>query len=300
MNNSVSRNKLSCTLDPRRPGAKDLLLRLVERSDVFIESLKVPALHRMGIQEGELLERNPRLIVMRLPPAGLTGDWATFKGFGGQFDGLSGLSWLTGHHDEEVVDAPATIYMDAATGPAAAFAVLAALHYRDATGRAQLIELAQLENMLGHLGDVLVDLQLGVVPNRLGNRDRWWAPQGLYRCRGQFRWLAVSVTSDEEWGALAAVVGGSDLVADERYRRMEDRLGRQDELDALRSAWAITQDYNRPFTCCKLLAWRPALSWLTTCLHPTRMWPPEAGYGLCTAGTWARICTPAIAYGESR
>ena len=132
MNNSVSRNKLSCTLDPRRPEARELLLGLVERSDVFIENLKMSALHRMGIRESELLERNPRLVVMRIPPAGLSGEWSTYKGLGAQFDGLAGLSWLTGHHDEELVGHPAAVYMDSATGPAAAFAVVAALHHRDA------------------------------------------------------------------------------------------------------------------------------------------------------------------------
>ena len=130
MNNSVSRNKWSCTLDPRRPDAKQLLLQLVERSDIFVESMKASALHRLGIQEGELLDRNPRLIVLRIPPAGLSGDWSSYKGLGAHFDGLSGLSWLSGHHDEELLDATPAIYMDSATGPAAAFAAVAALHYR--------------------------------------------------------------------------------------------------------------------------------------------------------------------------
>ncbi|HKA04695.1 MAG TPA: CoA transferase, partial [Acidimicrobiales bacterium] len=191
MNNSIARNKLSCTLDPRRPEARELLMRLVEISDVFVENLKASTLHRLGIQESELLDRNPRLVVVRTPPAGLTGEWTNYSGFGAQFDGLTGLAWLTGHHDCEMVDTPSTTYMDAATGSAGAFAILAALHYRQATGRGQLIELAQMENVLAHLGDVYVDLQLGVEPARLGNRDRWCAPQGVYACRGDDRWLGL-------------------------------------------------------------------------------------------------------------
>ncbi len=240
MNNSVSRNKRSCTLDPRRPEARELLLGLVERSDVFIENLKMSALHRMGIREEELLERNPRLIVVRLPPAGLSGEWSTYKGLGAQFDGLAGLSWLSGHHDEELVDAPLAVYMDSATGPAAAFAVVAALHHRDDTGRGQVVEMSQLENMTGHLGDVLVGVQLGEPAERLGNRDRYWAPQGVYRCRGEFRWLAVSVTSDAEWAALASVLGGDALAP--HYRGTKDRLARHDELDRLLSEWASGVD----------------------------------------------------------
>lgn len=247
MNNSVSRNKLSCTLDPRRDEGRELLLRLVERSDVFIENLKLSALHRIGLDTEELLARNPRLIVVRLPPAGLSGEWSRYKGLGAQFDALAGLSWLSGNHDEELVDAPLAVYMDSATGPAAAFAVVAALHGRDATGRGQLVELSQLENMTGHLGDIFVDLQLGAPPERFGNRDRHWAPQGVYRCRGTFRWLAVSVTSDAEWRALAAVVGGDALAADARYHGASDRLGRADELDDLLAAWASGVDVVEAF-----------------------------------------------------
>ncbi len=245
MNNSVSRNKRSCTLDPRRPEARELLLALADRSDVFIENLKASALHHMGIHEGELLERNPRLIVVRMPPAGLSGEWSAFKGLGAQFDALSGLSSLVGHHNEELVDAPLAVYMDAATGPAAAFAVLAALHHRDATGRGQLVEMAQVENVITHLGDVLADLQLGVPPERSGNRDPRWAPQGVYACRGAFRWLAVSVTTDAEWAALTAVVGGATL--DPRFQRAVDRLARRDELDKLLAEWASGRDVTEAF-----------------------------------------------------
>jgi crotonobetainyl-CoA:carnitine CoA-transferase CaiB-like acyl-CoA transferase len=242
MNNSIARNKLSATLDPRRPEARELLFRLVEKSDVFIENMKASTLHRLGIHESELLDRNPRLVVVRIPPAGLTGDWAHYTGFGAQFDGLSGLAWITGHHDSELVETPSTTYMDAATGSAGAFAILAALHYRDATGRGQLIELAQMENVLAHLGDVYVDLQLGVEPQRLGNRDRSMAPQGVYRCRGEHRWLAVTVADDAAWRALATVLGPPELATDRRFLTAAERQAHGDDLDELLREWASEQD----------------------------------------------------------
>ena len=48
MNNSIARNKLSCTIDPRRPEGRELLMRLVEHSDVFVENLKTSTLHQIG------------------------------------------------------------------------------------------------------------------------------------------------------------------------------------------------------------------------------------------------------------
>ncbi len=239
MNNSVSRNKRSCTLDVRFPEQRELFLRLVERSDVFVENLKASTLHQMGIHETELLAANPRMIVVRLPPTGLTGDWAHYTGFGGQFDGLTGLASLLGHRGTALMETPSTQHMDSVTGPAGAFALLGALHYRAATGRGQLMELAQAENVLTELGDVFVNVQLGVEPQRYGNRDAHRAPQGVYVC-ADARPLALTVTDDDAWRGLTDVLGRPDLAKDERLATAAGRHTAHDELDDVIATWAAT------------------------------------------------------------
>ncbi|HLN18069.1 MAG TPA: CoA transferase [Acidimicrobiales bacterium] len=237
MNNSLARNKLSCTIDTRRTEGHELLMRLVERSDVFIENFKASGLADIGIQTSELQARNPRLIIVRMPPTGTTGDWCGYTGFGAQFDGLSSMLWLCGHRGSDLTTTPGTTYMDAASGPGAAFATIAALRYRTSTDRGQLIEFAQIENIVNHLGDILVDCQLGVAPQRWGNRDPWRAPQGLYPCRGENDWLAISVGDDEAWRAFAAVLGRGDLAGDPRFADLAGRQRHHDELDAIIAAW---------------------------------------------------------------
>jgi len=247
MNNSLCRNKLSCTIDNRRPEGRELLMRLAERSDVFIDNFKASGLARMGIQVSELQARNPRLVIVRMPPTGTTGDWAEYTGFGAQFDGLTGMLWLCGHRDSELFTNPGTTYMDAASGPATAFATIAALRYRAGTGRGQVVEFAQSENVLNHLGDVFVDCQLDVAPERWGNRDRWRAPQGLYRCHGQEQWLAISVGDDESWRALATVLGREELGHDPRFATAASRRANHDELDVMIGAWAGEQSLSEAF-----------------------------------------------------
>jgi crotonobetainyl-CoA:carnitine CoA-transferase CaiB-like acyl-CoA transferase len=237
MNNSVSRNKLSCTLDVREPEQRELFMRLVALSDVFVENLKSTTLHQMGLHETELLQANPRLIVLRLPPAGLSGDWAHYTGFGGQFDGLTSLATLLGHRGTTLMETPSTQHMDSVTGPAGVFATLAALHYRAATGRGQLIELAQSENVMTELGDVFVNLQRGVEPQRYGNRDPHRAPQGIYAC-ADGRAVALTVTDDDGWHGLAGLLGREDLAADVRLADAAGRQAAHDELDELIGAWA--------------------------------------------------------------
>jgi crotonobetainyl-CoA:carnitine CoA-transferase CaiB-like acyl-CoA transferase len=239
MNNSVNRGKLSCTLDVRFPEQREMFFELVKESDIFIEDLKLSTLHQMGIHETELLEANPQMIVLRLPPAGLSGDWSHYTGFGGQFDGLTSLATLSGHRNTTLMETPTSQHMDTATGPAGVFALLAALHYRAATGRGQLIELAQSENVLGQLGDVFADLQLGHQPTRHGNRDAHLAPQGLYPCRDD-RILALTVTDDEAWIALATLIGRADLASGSNLSTERGRQEAHDEIDEAITEWTST------------------------------------------------------------
>ena len=248
MNNSIARNKLSCTLDPRRPEAREL--PHASRRAVRRVHREPQGVHAAPDRASTRASSSPAIRACwscRVPPAGLTGDWASYTGFGAQFDGLSGFTYLTGHHNHELVDTPSTTYMDTATGSAGAFAVLAALHYREATGRGQLIELAQLENEMNHLGDVYVDCQLGIESRRMGNRDPLHAPQGVYRCRGEYRWLGITVADDHEWTALAVAIGHPELADDPRFARAEDRFAHHDELDEVIGAWAAQQDVIEAF-----------------------------------------------------
>lgn len=247
MNNSLARNKLSVTIDTRRPEGLELLMRLAEISDVFIDNFKASGLERMGVDVSELRRRNPKLIVVRLPPSGLTGDWSGYTGFGAQFDALSGFASICGHRDSDPTATPATTYMDAASGPAGAMAVLAALRYRAATGRGQLVELSQSENVLNHLGDIFIDAQLGVEAERLGNRSRWRAPQGLYPCREPGSLLAVSVGDERAWRGLAEIVGGAALAGDARLADLPGRHTHHDELDERISAWTSTVPLREAF-----------------------------------------------------
>ena len=248
MNNSLARNKLSVTIDNRRPEGLELVMRLAERSDVLMDNFKANGLERIGIDVSELQRRNPRLVIVRLPPTGLTGDWAAYTGFGAQFDALSGLSAVCGHLGSDPTTTPATTYMDAASGPAGAMAVLAALRYRRATGRGQFVEISQSENVMSHLGEMFVDHQLGITAGRLGNRHERHAPQGLYPCAGPDRWVALTVPDDGTWRRLAGLldeVEGADdprLTDDPRFTDEPSRRLHHDELDRIISRWTARRD----------------------------------------------------------
>lgn len=247
-NNAVTRNKLSFTVDTRRPEGVEIVLRLIEQCDLLVENFAARRLGAMGLEPARLLARNPRLVILRLPPAGLTGDWSHYTGFGQQFDALCGLTSLWGHPDLDATENIPTTYMDGATGPVAAFAALAALRYRDETGRGQVVELSQTENMMQHMGEIYLDYSMnGVSQTSLGNRHPSRAPQGVYPCSGTEKWLAISIGSDAEWHAMALLISGETLVEDPRFATVEARCEHHDELDRIIERWSIDQDVMEAF-----------------------------------------------------
>jgi crotonobetainyl-CoA:carnitine CoA-transferase CaiB-like acyl-CoA transferase len=236
--NAHARNKRSVTLDLRKDLGREAFLRLVEECDVMVENNSVDLLDKLGIGWDDLRARNPGLILVRMPSAGLTGPYRSYLGFGVNFEALCGLGALRGYRDSDLSENEAVYHMDAASGSAGAFAVLAALRRRERTGVGELIELSQCENMLNHIGELLIDAgRDGVAHERLGNRHRVYAPQGCYRCDGDDQWVVLSVTSDAEWNALKGVLGDPDWATVE-LDDVEGRRAAHDLLDSELARWA--------------------------------------------------------------
>ena len=127
-------------------------------------------------------------------------------------EGLCGFTAVRGYPDDvERLQVPSVVHMDAASGPGAALALLAALHYRERTGQGQFIEFAQSENMLPHLGEFFLDAQMNqrdACP--LGNHHPRMAPHNVYPCAGEGTWVTIAVADDAEWQRLCAALGQPD------------------------------------------------------------------------------------------
>ena len=236
--NAHARNKKSITLDLRLDGGREAFLRLVEQSDVLIENNAVPLLDKLGIGWDTLRARNPKLILVRMPSVGLEGPYRDYLGFGVNFESLCGLTAIRGYRDGDLSEADTVFHMDAASGSAGAFAALMALRRRERTGVGELIELSQSENMLNHIGELIIDAhRTGREHEPLGNRHASYAPQGCYRCRGEDAWAVISVTGDEQWQALCTAADRSEWAADPRFKVQADRRLHHDELDELITEW---------------------------------------------------------------
>jgi crotonobetainyl-CoA:carnitine CoA-transferase CaiB-like acyl-CoA transferase len=239
MFNCHARNKLSMTVDIRRPEGQEVVRRLVQCSDVVIDNFSAEVMDRMGFSYEVLHSWKPDIIVMTMPAFGLSGPYKTTQAFGIGVEGLCGFTAVRGYPDDvERLQVPSVVHMDAASGPGAALALLAALHYRERTGQGQFIEFAQSENMLPHLGEFFLDAQMNQRDaGPLGNHHPRMAPHNVYPCAGEGTWVTIAVADDAEWQRLCAALGQPDWAVQARFLTTAGRLQHQDELDQALATW---------------------------------------------------------------
>ena len=192
---------------------------------------------RLGLSYEDLKKEKPDLIYVSNTGFGHTGPWRTYAGIGRMFELTCGLSQFTGYPDE----GPRRVgksFFDQHVGWTAVFAILAALHYRQKTGKGQWLDLAMYQIGVATMGDALLDYEVNGRNGRLmGNRHPYHAPHGVYPCRGDDSWIAIGIENDEQWQSLLRVMDGVAWSLDARFADAPSRLKHQDELDELLGQW---------------------------------------------------------------
>jgi crotonobetainyl-CoA:carnitine CoA-transferase CaiB-like acyl-CoA transferase len=235
----VNRNKLSITLDLTIERDRAVLTDLVRISDVLVENSRTGVMEKLGFGYSDLVKIREDLIVLAMPAFGHTGPYASYAGYGAMMEALGGIQSLTAY---ESGGKPYRIKeLDVTNGVAGACAVLTALVYRQRTGKGQRIELSQLEAASHALiGEHLLEFMMkGTHPPAQGNRHRVFAPQGCYRCKGEDKWVTLTVRSEEEWRTLCEVIGHPGWASDPRFATRENRIRRHNELDAVIEGWTM-------------------------------------------------------------
>ena len=193
----------------------------------------------LGLSYEELTQVNPDIIMISLSSKGQTGPHRTLPAVGLHLAGLSGFVNITGWPDRD----PSLLYgayTDSIAGRFGAASILAALDYRHSTGRGQYIDLSQFEAGIQFLAPPLLDYAAnGRVLSRNGNRHPHAAPHGVYRCKGEDRWCAIAVFSDEEWQAMGRVMGDPPWCSDARFATLTDRKKNEEDLDRLVEQWTM-------------------------------------------------------------
>ena len=248
--NGHNSSKLSTRLNVNSPGGLELVKRLIATADVVIDNFNPAVMEKWGLTYADLRALKDDVIVVNMPMMGLTGPLRDAVGFGSTLTPMTGLCALTGFENQLPVGV-GTNYPDYSCNPYHAMtAILAALHYRDRTGKGQHIELAQFESTLQLIGPAILEYTVnGELPKRLGNRDPQAAPHGGYRAAGpptsageDDRWIAIACAEQAQWEALVEEMGSPRWAGEERFATLADRRANEDDLDALVGEWVRTRD----------------------------------------------------------
>ena len=229
----TNRNKRSITLDFSKPEGRDILLKLMESADVFVENLKVGDMARYGLSYADVQERFPGLVYASVTGFGQTGPYAPRPGYDLLAQAMGGIMSVTGDPNGQPMKVGVAI-ADMMTGMHTTIAILAALKHRDATGQGQHIDAALLDTQVSWLMNQAMNyLVSGVVPSRSGNVHPNVAPYEVFETADGH--VILGCGSERQFGAFLAVIDRPDLANDSRFNSNAARIA---NLDALREILA--------------------------------------------------------------
>ena len=232
----VNRNKACVSLDLGRPEGAELLKELVADADVLVENFRPGTMERWGLGWDALSAVNPRLVMVRVTGFGQTGPYAGRPGYGTLAESMSGFAHLNGYPDGPPTLPPLAL-ADGVAACVGAFATLAALRQRDATGAGQVVDQAIYEPLFWLFGtQALAYDQLGIVPGRTGNRTPMTVPRNSFQA-ADGRWFGLSGASQSVAERVVRLVGRDDLVAQDWFADHTGRLAHQDEVEDAIAGW---------------------------------------------------------------
>ena len=216
---SANRGKKSITIDLAHSEGQNLIRKLIMHTDVLVENYKVGTLARYGLDYESLKLLNPRLVYCSITGFGQSGPYAELPGYDFVFQGMAGLMSTTGQPDGMPGDGPMKVGLpigDFLCGLYSATAILAALEYRNISGKGQYIDMSLLDCVISlnsyHAINYFIS---GEVPSRMGNGHSSMVPYQVFRCKEGD--VIVAVGNDSQFRAFCKVIGREDLIFDERY-----------------------------------------------------------------------------------
>ena len=233
-------NKFSVSIDLNQPNAKKLAMRLIEWADIVTESFSPGTMEKWGLDYHSISKVKPEIIYLSSSMQGRGGPHESFAGYGMNATSLCGFGLISGWPDMKPT-APYGAYTDYLAHRFNMAGLIAALEYRERTGKGQWIEQSQFESSLQMFSSPIMDYQInGRIINRNGNRLANAAPHGVYPCQGDDRWMALAVFTAAEWQSFKQAMGNPDWANREEFSTLALRKQNEDELDSLVAGWTLS------------------------------------------------------------
>ena len=222
-----NRNKRSITIDLKNARGAELVRQLAEVSDVLVENFTPGLMERFGLAHESLREINPGLIYCSISAYGQDGPYRDRPGYDMVLSAVGGLMWITGPQEGEPCKVGVAI-TDVVTGVYASGAIMAALLWRERSGRGQYIDCSLLDVQVSALANIASNyLVAGNEAQRWGTAHESIIPYQVFNTKD--RPIAIAVANQKLWVNFCRVIGKTEWIEDPRFesnpKRVENRTG---------------------------------------------------------------------------
>jgi CoA:oxalate CoA-transferase len=232
---AYNRNKKGITLNLQSAEGKEILKKLVKKSDVLVTNLTPRAVKKLEIGYESLSKVNPGLVYTSITGYGQYGPYAERPGFDPIFQAIMGHMYITGFKDSPPTKSGASLtdYGGALYG---VIGILLALRHRDESGRGQEVDVALLDAGVSFMEAVFPQYKvLNEIQPRMGNARPFSAPTDAYPCKDGYVYFAI--TFNRMWKRFTTLIGRADLIDDPRFAGSELRRRNRDFMDNLAKGW---------------------------------------------------------------
>jgi len=230
---NFNRSKRGITLNLKT--GKDIFLELVKKVDVLIENFRPGTMEKLGLGYDELKKVNPRLIYGCISGFGSTGPYKHRAGYDTMSQAWAGIMSITGWPHDDPVRCGAS-FGDVMGGLNLTIGILAALRYRDRTGRGQFIDVSLTDCCVTAAASMFeVYLATGKVPTKNGNRYTSSAPGGGYHTKDGY--CVINGSAPKFWAMLCDIIGKPELTKDRRFLTNALRVQNREQLDPIVEEW---------------------------------------------------------------
>jgi len=223
---SCNRGKKSLAVDLKSKEGKEILLKLVQEADVFMQNFRPGAIDRMGFGETDLRKLNKRLIYVSISGFGTEGPYSNSRVYDPVIQALSGATDIQADRETGRPQMFRVIVADKVTAITAAQAVSSALYKREKSGVGQHIQLSMLESMLAFFWpEGMAGLVYG--ENEFDVRKLQGSQDLIYKAKDGY--ITAGAVSDAEWGGMCRALKREDLLEDERFSTSAARVSNAGE-----------------------------------------------------------------------
>lgn len=222
--------KRSLCVDLKTDDGHAIVTELVDDADVVVESFRPGVLEKYDLDYESVTERNEDVVYCSLSGFGRTGPFRSYPGYDPCIQAISGLMATNGYADRPPARIRASL-IDCGTGANAAYAVLAAIRQRDRGGEGTCIDISLFDVAVSWMSYWITNYdRTGEIPERAGGKGIGSAPNGVFPTGdGQ---IYVAALSESLYEKLCAALDRPDLLEDERFETIEDRLQHRETLRA--------------------------------------------------------------------